>query len=472
MKKTVFITKIVLAFILLLMLNSWKSFSEEKKTDEVKANPPNVLIIMADDCTFKDLPIYGGKNVKTPNIDKLASQSMVFDKAYVSMSMCTPSRSELFTGLYPMRSGVAFNHSKAKPGTKSVVQQLGKLGYRTGIAGKIHVGPEDVFAFEKVEGIERNCVSLTANYDSAGMLDFVTKDPGPFCLLATLVVPHEPWTVGDYKHFDLDKLILPPYMADTPDTRLCYAKYLAEIEVLDIQVGKTLDMLEKSGKLKNTIVIFTSEQGSQFPFNKWTNWDMGLHTGFMVRWPNNVKSGIRTDALIQYADVLPTLVDAANGTFDDGEFDGKSFLKVLTGEKTTHRDFAYAMHNNIPEGPEYPIRSITDGKHRYIRNLKNETFYIEKHLMGAMPENQYWPSWIFESGNNQKTFSLINRYMNRPEEEFYNTAEDEYELNNLAKNTNYLEIKSKLSKELDKWMTQQNDLGAVIDTWEVFNNSK
>jgi len=143
---------------------------------------------------------------------------------------------------------------------------LSDLGYRTGIAGKIHASPEEVFPFIKVEGMERNCVSTTAKYDSKGISQFINLEKDqPFCLIIALVVPHIHWTVGDIFHFNPDRLKLPPYLADTPETRENYAKYLAEIEALDQQVGMTLEVLEESGMANNTIVIFTSEQGAQFP---------------------------------------------------------------------------------------------------------------------------------------------------------------------------------------------------------------
>ena len=119
-------------------------------------NPPNILIIIADDATYNDFPLYGGVNVKTPEINRLASEGMTFDKAYVTMSMCSPSRTEFFTGLFPVSSGVNWNHGIAKKGVKSIVHYLGEEGYRVGIAGKIHVSPQEVFPFELVDGIERN----------------------------------------------------------------------------------------------------------------------------------------------------------------------------------------------------------------------------------------------------------------------------------------------------------------------------
>ncbi|PWD98518.1 sulfatase family protein [Marinilabilia rubra] len=437
-----------------------------------KKSKPNILIIMADDCTFSDLPLYGGKNVKTPRIDKLASQGIAFNKAYVTMSMCVPCRAELYTGMQPAHNGVCWNHSIARTGTKSIVHYLADLGYRTGIAGKVHASPKDVFPFDMVEGVERNSVSETANYDGDKLKEFISKDlDQPFCLVTALVVPHIPWTVGDASHFDPQKLKLPPYLADTKETRENFARYLAEIEVLDQQVGATLDLLKEANIEENTIVIFTSEQGAQLPFCKWTNWENGVHTGFIVRWPGKVIPGSRTDALVQYADVLPTLIDALDGK-PNGDFDGSSFLPVLLGEKNSHRQYAYFMHNNVPEGPPYPIRSITDGEHHYIRNLTPKNLYIEKHLMARMPLNQYWPSWIFESASNSEIHELVMRYMRRPSEELYNLKNDSNEMSNLAGNKEMQPIKNRLSAELDKWMKQQGDPGAVIDSHEEFRNAK
>ena len=437
----------------------------------VENDKPNVLIIMGDDCTYSDLPLYGGVNVKTPQIDKLGSQGMTFNKAYVTMSMCVPCRAELYTGMQPARNGVCWNHSIARTGLKSIVHHLGDLGYRTGIAGKVHGSPASVFPFEMVEGVERNCVSITAKYDAEKLREFMVKDKSqPFCLVTALVVPHIPWTVGDPSHFNPSELELPPYLADTKEMRTEFTKYLAEIEVLDKQVGATLKLLEEEGIADNTIVIFTSEQGAQQPFCKWTNWDMGVHTGLIVRWPGKVKAGVRTNALVQYNDVLPTLIDALGGKVSE-EFDGSSFLSVLKGEKIEHRKYAYFMHNNIPEGPAYPIRSITDGTYHYIRNLTPESLYIEKHLMAQQPLNEYWPSWVFNSSDHPEILDLVNRYQKRPEVQLYNTKDDPFELVNLAEEKSVRGIKKELSKELDRWMKQQGDPGAEIDSWEELENA-
>ncbi|MCP4505584.1 MAG: sulfatase-like hydrolase/transferase, partial [Fuerstiella sp.] len=108
------------------------------------ADQPNVLIIMADDCTFNDLPLYGGRNAGTPNIDALASQGLTFNRAYLSSAMCQPCRAELFTGQYPMQNGCAWNHSASRDSVESMPHHLRRQGYRVGIAGKVHVKPDAV----------------------------------------------------------------------------------------------------------------------------------------------------------------------------------------------------------------------------------------------------------------------------------------------------------------------------------------
>ena len=207
---------------------------------------PNILFIIADDATYNDLSIYGGVNVKTPNIDQLAREGMVFKRAYLSMAMCNPCRSELYTGLYPARNGACWNHSACRPGTKSIVHYLGDLGYRVGLCGKKHVVPDSSFPFENVSGIEGGCTHPDPDFSTDGIREFVGRDKDqPFCLVTGLFEPHAPWTLGHPEHFDTDVLKLPPHLADTQETRKDYAKYLAEIEVLDREIGE-IENLKRS----------------------------------------------------------------------------------------------------------------------------------------------------------------------------------------------------------------------------------
>ena len=433
------------------------------------APQPNFLIIMADDCTFNDLPVYGGQNAVTPNIERLAAEGLVFNKAYLSEAMCQPCRAELYSGLYPLSNGCAWNHSASRPSLKSMPHYLRTAGYRVGLAGKVHVRPDAAFPFDPVSGFDRNCVrNPTQDHDLAAVREFITRSSDdPFCLVVALVEPHVPWVMGDASKYPADEIKLPANIADTPRTRADFGKYLAEITYMDRQVGEILNTLDQAGKTDDTLVLFTSEQGSQFPGCKWTNWDTGVHTALIARWPGRIDGGKRTDALVQYADVLPTFLSAA-GIETEQKLDGRSFLSVLLGKANQHREFVYGCHNNIPEGPAYPIRTISDGEFRYIANLLPDEIYIEKHLMGTQGNgalnNPYWATWVFDSWKNEHIYALVKRYTRRPAEQLYHTAKDPYELKNLAMEPSMQDRKSQLRYELQRWMTSQGDPGAAQDT--------
>jgi uncharacterized sulfatase len=173
--------------------------------------------------------------------------------------------------------------------------------------------------------------------------------------------------------------------------------------------------------------------------------------------------------LIQYADLLPTLLEAAGGDPTSADFDGSSFLPVLLGEKSEHRQYVYSMHNNVPEGPPYPIRSVRDRHFRYIRNLTPEATYIEKHVMGVAEHNPYWATWMFATGSDPHAYAMVHRYMHRPAEELYRTSDDQFELENLAGDPQYAGVKARLAAELDRWMKEQNDPGVALDTTEAWS---
>jgi len=440
--------------------------------------PPNFLVILADDCTHSDLPIYGGQNARTPNLDAFARQSLVFQRAYVSEAMCQPCRSELYSGQHPVRNGAAWNHSGSRPQTTSLPHHLKPLGYRVGLAGKTHIRPAPAFPFESVAGFDANCVrNPTRQHSTNSIRAFMTRDrQQPFCLVVALVEPHVPWVMGDASQYPEAQLKLPPYLADTQVTRNAFSRYLAEITYMDRQVGEILEVLAATQQADRTVVLFSSEQGAQFPGCKWTNWDCGLHTALVVRWPGKIPAGKRTDAIVQYADIAPTLVELAGGNVADHPYDGTSFAKTLTAPERSHRRFAYGVHNNVPEGPAYPIRTVTNGTYRYIRNLLPEEIYIEKHLMGMKGDGQlnnpYWATWMFHSERDPQTEKLVKRYMKRPPEALYHTASDPYELKNLVDDPNHAAVLAELRRELDRWMQDQGDPGAAMDRKQVLEAAR
>ena len=420
-----------------------------------QAKPPNVLIVIADDLNKDSVGVYGSKDVKTPNIDRLAGQGMRFNMAYTSTAMCAPTRQQMYTGLYPVRSGAYPNHSRVKPGTKSLVHYLKALGYRVGLSGKRHFGPPASFPFEQIS----NKVNPEA------IREFVGRDKEqPFCLIVTSNSPHVPWSAGDASQYDAAKLTLPPYWVDTPEMRQSLTRYYAEITDLDREVGECMSILDETKQAENTAMIFTTEQGSQYPGCKWTCYENGLNVGFVVRWPGVVKADSVSDAMIHYIDVAPTLVEMAGGKAIDG-LDGRSFLGVLQGKTKQHNSVTYGVHTqmNAIGSPTtgYAVRSIRAGKWKYIMNL-NHTVTYNNALIKNDKEN-YWASWVRAAKTDPKAARLVRRYLNRPAEELYDLSKDPHELNNIAGEKKQAKVKARLKKQLLDWMASQGDQGQATE---------
>lgn len=433
-------------------------------TQVKKAKQPNVVIVMADDLDSRQLSCYGGKNLRTPHIDALASQGMKFNQMICSEAMCVPTRASLFTGRFPVRHGSFQNHKQVYDGMKSVCHYLGDLGYTVALTGKDHsTKPVSTFPFKIIKGFEPNCVARTDAYTLDDLRSFLTSSGDkPYCLFIMSTDPHAPWTNGDPSEFDADKLILPPHWVDTKDVRVEFTKYLAEVRRLDNQVGDVMNLLKETGQENKTIFIFLGEQGPQFPGGKWTLWDNGQKSSMIVRWPGMVKPQTQSEAIVQYEDVTPTLIDIAGGK-PISDLDGKSFLPVLLGKKQVARDYAFGIHNNIPEGPAYPIRSIRDTHFKLIMNLTPEKKYHIKYMMNPAKKDSYWNHWLAKADSSDADSKLVERIIHRPAVEFYDLQKDPYELHNLAGDAAYAKLIKAYSAALTQWMKQQGDEGAALD---------
>jgi uncharacterized sulfatase len=366
---------------------------------------PNILLVIGDDLTWRDCRPYGNPDVRTPNLAKLAAEGMTFDAMFTATAMCAPTRQQLYTGIFPVRNGAYPNHSKVYPGVKSIAHYLKDLGYRVGLVGKRHFGPAESFPFELFKGRQHDGgKGKDLLFDEAEA--FVRRDVDqPYCLIVASNQPHSPWNRGDASAYDADTLTVPPHLFDCPETRQAMTRYYAEITYLDGQIGQCLDIVDRSGRRDNTIVIFTSEQGAQFPSGgKWTCYDTGLKTAFIVRWPGAVAAGSRTDAMTQYVDVVPTLVEAAGGkpeTIETGRadangntgFDGRSFLSVLKGEADKHRDYVYGVQTTrgiIRGSACYPIRSVRSRRFKYIWNPNHESVFYNVVSTGGQSMLETW----------------------------------------------------------------------------------
>ena len=455
--------------VLITALLAFQLFFSNAAGAAESAPRPNILLFIADDMTWRDCQPYGNSEVSTPNLASLAAGGMQFDACFTGTAMCSPTRQQLYTGLFPVRNGAYPNHSRVFSGTKSLVHHLRNLGYRVGLAGKTHIGPQESFPFERVKGNGKK-----RGFDFGKINEFITRnEKQPYCLVVASHEPHMPWNKGDRSAYPPRKLTVPPYLVDTPETRRALSAYYAEIGFLDGQLGRCLEAIRASGSQDRTIVIFTSEQGSALPFAKWTCYDSGLKTALLVRWPGRVKPGSRTDAMVQYVDIVPTLLEAAGGdptTVETGQpgattggngFDGRSFLGVLTGKADKHRDYTYGIHTTrgINNGSScYPVRSVRSRRYKYIRNLQASAVFTNN--LTERERDGVYASWR-RAG--QAGAARARWYQHRPAEELYDLVKDPWELNNLADDPAHADAKTMLAVKLEAWMKQQGDEGVATE---------
>ena len=414
---------------------------------------PNFVFILADDCTYLDMEVYGGP-AKTPHILRLAEEGMTFTRCYQSASMCSPTRHALYTGIHPIRNGAYPNHARAYENVRSVPHFLSRENYRVVLAGKRHVEPESVFPFEYLDEFadpsDREVLKVNGwRYPKVlqVMRDSVSANR-PFCLFLCSNEPHGPYTKGDASVYK--DVALSPQQLELH--RSSYAKYLAEITYFDGQVGEITRMMESLDLRRNTLLMVASEQGSSFPFAKWTCYEMGVASGLVASWPGIIEPGVRSDAIIEYVDVVPTFLDAA-GVSKAHDFDGRSFLPVLQGKSREHKNFAYSIQTTLGvNGVDQPygIRSVVNDRFRYVLNLFPENEF-------SIPASRNLRSTVADLGQDERDFA--NRYLKRPRVELFDVSKDPYCRTNLASDPTFRKQRQTLATALDDWMTQQLDLG-------------
>ena len=418
------------------------------------AGPPNLVLVVADDCTWRDLGCYGGQ-AATPRLDTLAREGMRMDSAFQAAPMCSPTRHTIYTGLYPVRSGAYPNHTFVNDGVRSVVQYLRPRGYRLALSGKRHVAPREVFDFE-YSGRGNNPDMRAID----GLMAECRKSDTPFCLIACSNEPHTPWDRGDPVAYPPRSLRLPPHWVDTPGTRKAYSRYLAEITVFDTQVGQIVDLLDRHNLTGDTLLMVVSEQGGSFPFAKWTLYDDGIRSGMLVRWPGRISPGSTSDALVEYVDILPTFLEAA-GVEEPDTLEGESLLPLLRGERNEHKTFVFAMQTSrgIHDGPEhFGRRSVRSARYKPIRNLNGDVPF-----QGALTRQPFFGEWETAAGSDPDVAALVRKVRRPPEWELYDTRVDPYEQRNLAGQEDLSEVRDRLAEELAAWMESQGDRGLATE---------
>ncbi len=429
---------------------------------------PNLVLYVSDDHTATDCGAYGSTDVRTPNIDRLAREGLRFRQAFAGSPTCMPSRAVLYTGLMPFRNGAHANNlpgqSQCRPAVRSLPHYLTDLGYRVAQAGKTHFAPKEVFPFQRIENSEtpepgfESRPALHMDLNVAAVESWLARVPTnePFCLVVCDHSPHVVWP--EKATYDPAALTVPPNHVDTPELRKSRARYYTDIAKLDANLGRVLRALENHGFASNTVLIYTTDQGAQWPFAKWGLYDQGLRVPFIVRWPGRISAGGVSDALISLVDVTPTLVELAGG-HPSPDLDGRSFLGVLEARTNAHRDVIFATHSQDGRMNLSPMRCIRNARYKYILNLSPENEYTT-HMDKAKDHDggrEYWDSWVGEAASSLRAAAVLQRYHWRPREELYDTQLDPYEVHNLASDPAYADLKQDLAGRLAAWRREQND---------------
>lgn len=431
---------------------------------------PNLVLFMSDDCSYYDIGCYGSADSKTPHIDNFAGEGMLFTKTYQACPMSSPTRHNLMTGLWPVKTGAYPNHTMAKEGTLSIVQHLRPAGYKVALIGKSHVEPSSVFDWDLyVNTLEGEDIDFDA------VDTFISKcqaEGTPFCLFVMSREPHSPWNKGNPGLFNPEKVTLPPFYVDIPETRKKFCDYLAEINYMDAQFGRLLEILDQRQLKDKSAVVYLSEQGNSFPFAKWTLYDAGVRSACIVRWPGVIMPNTTSDAIVEYVDIVPTFLEMA-GAEAQAELDGKSFLGVLTGKETGHKQYTFSLHTTrgIYSGSKYyGIRAVADKKYRYIVNLTPDMIFQNTETQGKL-----FKRWKEVAENDPFAAWVTHRYQHRPAIELYDIENDRYCMKNIAGLPENAPIIERLDKVLKEWMEACGDEGQPTEmkaTEHQFRNSK
>jgi arylsulfatase A-like enzyme len=352
------------------------------RTDSI-ATPPNFLLIFTDDHGYGDVSAYGASDVRTPNIDRLGAQGMLFTTMRANCTVCSPSRAALLTGRYADRVGVPGvirtqpedSWGCLNPQVPTIADELKKAGYHTALVGKWHLGLEspnlpnergfdffhgflgdmmDSYTTHLRHGnnyMRRNAeviepkghaTDLFSDWAAAYLRERAKAKDQPFFLYLAYNAPHFP--------IEPPAAWLAKVQQRAPQMAEPRAKNVAFVEHLDDGIGRVLAALQETGLEENTVVVFAADNGGSLPHvqnnepwrgGKQDHYDGGLRVPFMVRWPAQIKPGSRSDYAGLNFDLFPTFLELA-GAKPAADLDAISLVPVLQGGTiTTPRDLYF-----------------------------------------------------------------------------------------------------------------------------------
>ncbi len=416
----------------------------------VAAERPNFIFFITDDISFDDIGPYGNKFVKTPNLDRMAKEGLVFDRAYLTTSSCSPSRCSMITGRYPHNTGAPELHMTLPEDQVTFVQQLKEAGYHTILSGKNHMNEKrsDALGFSQVSRGK----GPSASEDYVELIQNRPKDQ-PFFAWFGSNDAHRNWDLGsDTVTYDPAEIEVPPYMVDGPETRKDLAAYYGEVSRSDLYIGKLMAALEQEGIAKNTYLIYCTDNGRPFPRCKTRMYDSGSKTPLLIWSPGNIQPA-RTESLASTIDFAPTFLELA-GVKPSPTIQGVSLAPILKDSKAVVRDVAFTERNwHVYSAHE---RAVRHGNWLYIKNA-----FPEFAALSVESDPNAYPAaieyWEYQRAGKLSPSQMDVQLAPRPSVELYRTDTDPHQFTNLAGQVEHAEIEKKLSKVLGAWSEQTGD---------------
>lgn len=418
---------------------------------------PNILLVIADDLGWPNLGAYGDAMARTPTIDRLAREGVIFNHAFVSAPSCSPSRAALLTGRNFWELGQASTLWASFPRSLAVYPDLlARAGYRVGRAGK-GWGPGTAEGGGNPAGPTRDFASFIADLPQGT----------PFCYWFGSLNPHRPYDTGAGRRSGrrTADVRAPPFLPDHETVRNDLLDYYEEIDRLDNEVRRLRDALDARGLLASTMIIVTSDNGMPFPRAKATVYDSGARVPLVVSWPGAVSGGRVVDDFVNLIDLAPTFLEAA-GVSLPSTMSGRSLLPLLAAPRSGQVDPArdrvfvgvdrHAMARDGNKG--YPVRAVRTRDYLYVRNYR-PTLWPAGNPQGFADIDDS-PSKSYLLGQRtaetvKDKFGLACR--NRPAEELYDLKKDPHQLYNVAGVASYDEPRKILAQSLASHLAETKD---------------
>ncbi|KAJ9261715.1 hypothetical protein DTO195F2_3973 [Paecilomyces variotii] len=448
--------------------------------------PKNILLMIADDLGRAQMSCYGSKSIQTPNLDALAASATQFDMAFTSTASCSGSRTVIYTGLHTHENG-SYGLVKEKngfqtlPNVETAPWLFNELGYYTGILGKVHVSPDQLYPWHvRRESSSRNVAEVARQAEE--FFHEAKRKEKSFFLTIGYIDPHRALgsrggfgnVDGNYdpslddRIYTPDEVEVPGFLSDLPEVRQELAEYYRSIHRLDQGIGQVLKALERSGADKDTLVLFLSDNGPPFINSKTTLYDAGVRLPFLLRVPGSdstSSSGIVNSNIISYIDILPTFLDWAGhgdrpiGDGHAGPRRGRSLLPIVhSTEIHLDRSHVFGSHTFHEVTNYWPTRFMRTHKYKYHRNV-----CWKLDFPFAM---DLYASLSFDGMRNSGTPTApamigprtLKDYICRPPEELYDLENDPAEVRNLASDPTYKETLLEMRSALEKWQEETGDL--------------